>query len=316
MITYTTWSESGGVGKTTFAVNLAAAHTRRGYNTLVIDLDCQDGGLTDHLGKLELRYQNPETNLVQHMAQETDAPLEDITETHHPDGFDFIPSHDMMRHIDRKLAAREELTEGYDKNEALRHVIERNNLDNKYDVLIVDPPTKPSPELRNAMFATRNILAPLEVTAKGETSVTGIIGEKQSLEHDLEINIGFYGIVPNNVQNTTIAANALENVHNIETADVAPIVIGERGALFGGAWDAEMSIFSFAERKKDRLRSYERPTLQKMQYLADIITNDVVPHETALEDLGAVVKRPSETRIHDEFKQTDAATVEKASGDA
>ncbi len=46
MLTYTTYSEAGGIGKTTLSAHLAAAHARAGRDVLVIDGDPQDGSLS------------------------------------------------------------------------------------------------------------------------------------------------------------------------------------------------------------------------------------------------------------------------------
>jgi len=46
MITSVVYSESGGTYKTTMTANLAVALERMGQNTLVIDLDPQEGNLT------------------------------------------------------------------------------------------------------------------------------------------------------------------------------------------------------------------------------------------------------------------------------
>ncbi len=43
MLAYSTYSEAGGVGKTTTAANLAVAHARAGLKPLVIPLDPQEG---------------------------------------------------------------------------------------------------------------------------------------------------------------------------------------------------------------------------------------------------------------------------------
>lgn len=323
MLTYTTWSESGGVGKTTFAVNLAAAHERRGYDVLVIDMDSQDGGFTDHTGMLDLKYENPTNNIVEHMVEQATGEFDEIIHTHPVDGFDFIPSHDVMRYLGEKLSARANLSKGreaFEPNHALRRLLEKQSVHEQYDILIVDPPTKPSPELRNTMYATRNILAPLEVSSKGETSINGVKSEKNSLEDDLEVDIGVYGLVPNEVSGqSNIGQNSLKRIQESQSKLLSPIVIGERESLLGGAWDASMSAFSFAEREKDRLYSRERDTLQKLQYLADIITDDVDQQEMAPEDMGDVVKRPTEHRIHDDFKEQEEdeehAAADTATGD-
>jgi len=46
MITAVVYSESGGTYKTTMTANLAVAFERMGLNTLVLDLDPQEGNLT------------------------------------------------------------------------------------------------------------------------------------------------------------------------------------------------------------------------------------------------------------------------------
>jgi len=50
MLTYSTYSEAGGVGKTTTAANLAVAHARAGLKPLVVPLDPQDGDLSRLFG--------------------------------------------------------------------------------------------------------------------------------------------------------------------------------------------------------------------------------------------------------------------------
>jgi chromosome partitioning protein len=224
-----------------------------------------------------------------------------------------------MRYIDEKLTAREQLSKGRDEfipDHALRRLLEKHNVHKDYTVLIVDPPTKPSPELRNAMFATRNILSPLEVSSKGETSIRGVRGEKKSLENDLGIQIGVHGIVPNGVdQNSNISEEAYNRIRETQDKVLAPIEVRERGALFSGAWDAHMSAFSFAEREKDRLYNRDRGTLKKLQYLADTITDDVDQTEGTPEDMEDVVKRPTQHRIHDDFKQDMSGGTDTATGD-
>lgn len=308
--TYTTWAESGGVGKTTFAMNLAAAHSRNGYRTLVIDLDTQDGGLTDHAGLLGEKQTTDRNNLRDHILGRAEGELEDIIHTHPEDEFDIIPTHARMRNLATKLQKMEDVNEdyGYNKSHQLRKLIEREGL-HKYDVIIVDPPAKPSVELKNALYATRNIVSPVEVTPKGNTSVGGILDERKALENELEISIGVYGVVLNDVtEKSSITRKIREEIMEKQEVEFAAVEIRHREALLNGAWNAKMSAFSYGERKKGRLYDRERVTLQKFQYLADLITGDVDPEETSVSDLGEVVERPTEHRIAEQFKEKESTS--------
>lgn len=309
--TYTTWSESGGVGKTTFAVNMAAAHARNGYDVLTIDLDNQDGGLTDHAGFLNRKHETETDDLVEHMTRRSNDPLGEIIHTHPIDGFDLIPTHDSMRNLKDMLQKAVGYYEGSNNpmnpDAALREVLERHNIHEDYDVLIIDPPTKPSPELRNALYATRNILAPVEASEKGKTSIGGTNAEKNALEDDLGIDIGVFGIIPNNVGGKAkVSTEAHKVIQESQVFPLAPIVIKEREALFGGAWGANMSVFSYVEREKDRFYPYEKDTLRQIQYLANVITGDIDPESVNPEEIPVPVTRPSEHRIAEKFKQPDA----------
>ena len=144
MQTYTLWSEAGGVGKTTLSVNLAAAHARRGYDVLVVDLDPQDAGLTDHVGAGEHKHDG-EDNLVRHMIDKPRGPFADlIVET--DEGFDLVPSHDTMARLGQLLRRAEEMAEqmdgddSFDPSKRLFEVLQGYGVQSEYDILLVDCP--------------------------------------------------------------------------------------------------------------------------------------------------------------------------------
>lgn len=80
MLAYTTYSEAGGVGKTTTAANLAVAHARAGLKPLVVPLDPQDGDLSRLFGVDDERT-NSVDNLVRHMSQRPKGPFADLIRT-------------------------------------------------------------------------------------------------------------------------------------------------------------------------------------------------------------------------------------------
>ena len=67
MIALTVYAESGGSHKTTVATNLAVAYERMGLDTLVIDLDPQEGNVSYIFDAHEGRDDEDADNLVRHL---------------------------------------------------------------------------------------------------------------------------------------------------------------------------------------------------------------------------------------------------------
>lgn len=289
MIPYTIWSEAGGVGKTTLATNLARAHTNAGQDTLVIDMDPQDGGLTHHFGLDGTKRDADVDNLVLHMIGREKGPFDDLIRS--TEGVDVIPSHNMLGNLTdllEKAAALEEDTNPdpdyqFEKEKQLRRVLVDADVPSKYDVLIIDPPATEGQHLYNAVYATSNLLIPFEPSPKGEKSVDGLRDVIGGLESELEdIDVGVLGAVPNKVKRTNVNQKYLDVLEQ-EDLPVAPVSIGERGSMLGDAWDEQVSAYELAENDAYRdLRDYEQPTLEKFDELATFITEKfATPEATA-----------------------------------
>ncbi|MCU4744690.1 ParA family protein [Halobacteria archaeon AArc-m2/3/4] len=287
MIPYTVWSEAGGVGKTTFAVNLARAHARQGQRVLAIDMDPQDGGLTHHFGVDENKADSESDNLVLHMIERGYGPFEDIIEPAE-EGVDVIPSHNMLERLEEMLTKNAELEEGtnpdsdyvYPKEKQLRRVLVDSGVINEYDTLIVDPPATTGQHLYNSVYSTSNLLIPFEPSPKGGKSIDGLRDVVNGLEDTLEdIEVGVLGAVPNRTKGTNINEKYVAKLEE-EELPIAPISIGERGSMLGDAWDNQVSIFELAENDAYRsLRDYEEPTLDQFDQLAEHITKQFEPTE-------------------------------------
>jgi len=94
MITAVVYSESGGTYKTTMTANIAVALERMGQNTLVLDLDPQEGNLTSLFDVGERRGDPDADNLVKHILDMPDGDFHDLIETT-AEGVDIIPSRDI-----------------------------------------------------------------------------------------------------------------------------------------------------------------------------------------------------------------------------
>ena len=167
MLTYTTYSEAGGVGKTTLASNLAAAHTEQGRDVLVIDLDPQQGSLTYLLDIPVSRDDDEADNIARHLIDHPRGDFPDlIQET--PFEFDVVPSHNMLENLPQLLTQAQEMAENlgddFSPNDQLRQVLADANIPNEYDTVIVDPPATAGPHLYNRYF-------PTGVRSRGEASL-------------------------------------------------------------------------------------------------------------------------------------------------
>ncbi|MDB2249760.1 ParA family protein [Halorubrum ezzemoulense] len=269
MLTYTTYSEAGGVGKTTLASNLADAHGQHDRDVLVIDLDPQNGSLTYLLGVDAPREDSNADNIARHLIDRPKGAFEDlILET--PFGFDLVPSHNMLENLADLLARAasmaEDLGEEFERHDQLRQVLLNADIPEKYDTIVVDPPATAGPHLYNAIGATRSLVIPLEPTGKGMQSIEGLQDVVQGFEETVGVTVGVLAVVPNGVGRTTDQQRYLTRIR--ELGYDAPVAIGERSSLFEGCWDKQTTAFAYVNEYRSRKRDHEMETLDQLHELA------------------------------------------------
>ena len=269
MLTYTTYSEAGGVGKTTLASNLADAHGQHDRDVLVIDLDPQNGSLTYLLGVDAPRDDSNADNIARHLIDRPKGTFEDlILETSF--GFDLVPSHNMLENLADLLARAasmaEDLDEEFERHDQLRQVLLNADIPEKYDTIVVDPPATAGPHLYNAIGATRSLVIPLEPTGKGMQSIEGLQDVVQGFEETVGVTVGVLAVVPNGVGRTTDQQHYLTRIR--ELGYDAPVAIGERSSLFEGCWDKQTTAFAYVNEYRSRKRDHEMETLEQLHELA------------------------------------------------
>ena len=266
----TLWSESGGVGKTTMATNVAAALARRDERVLVIDLDPQLGSLTDHVG-----YQDLKTGDEEHLGDVLLDEEKDVESLIVETGdFDLVPSHEGLANIESEMAARNTSLREFQLRSALKSVA------GEYDYFVVDPPATLNVLVDNALVAARNVLIPIELTRKGSISIEGLEDTLDSMERgfqkfDDDFDLGILAVVPNEVGDSNIYRETREE---LETAGkpVTPFGVRKRDVL-KEAWKRQMNVFEFAESDETRdLREYEEDLLTNFEHLARIVERGTV----------------------------------------
>ncbi|GGK84687.1 ParA family protein [Haloarcula sebkhae] len=281
MLAYTTYSEAGGVGKTTTAANLAHAHAQNGLKTLVIDLDPQEASISYIFGVDDDRDDGAADNLVRHMVGRGKGSFVDlIREDTGVENLDVIPAHNMLSSLDTTMRRAKETEEQMNpdaewvEEEQLYQLLGRNDIHEAYDAIICDPQASEGQGLYNAVMVTQTVLIPVELSGKGSLSIDGLEQLVDGLEDNLGIEVGVLGIVPVAFGDTTGQQQHLATLEEDVDYDV-PAVFRKRESLMQEMWDARATAYQVAEDAyKDgekgvrRVPDREHATLEKYDDLA------------------------------------------------
>lgn len=178
-ITISILNHKGGVGKTTTAVNLAAALQIKDKRVLVIDLDGQ-ANLTESLG---LSIEEEKT-IYGAMKGEYPLPLVE-TNT----GLTLVPSC-----LDLS-AAESELINEPGREMILKQLIHKNTETSKFDYIIIDCPPSLGLLTLNALTASDKLIIPVQaefLAIRGMAKITNVIG---IVQERLNPNLDIAGIV-------------------------------------------------------------------------------------------------------------------------
>ena len=296
MITAVVYSESGGTYKTTMTANIAVALERMGKNTLMLDLDPQEGNLTSLFDVGKHRSDPDADNLVKHILDMPDGDFHDLIETT-AEGVDIIPSHDMLgdftSNLEQKISyetgVQNMSREEYPRFELLYELLwNKQGLHEEYDAVLIDPNARAEDLLYNAIFALRTLVAPVKPAGKGNLSLEGLEELVGNMESQLDIEIGLSCVVPSGVGQTNAHQQYQQQFENTE-AFATPITIGNRDSLMDAMWEARGSAFKVVEERwktferdgkmvsesgQRRVRDREIETLQKLYELAWFIATD------------------------------------------
>ena len=264
-----TWSESGGVGKTTTAINLGAALGRRGDDVLLVDLDPQPASLTAAAGHPAAKTADGPTvtDVLLGDAAGGGGDLRGLVIEDEP--FDLVPGHESLASLESTARAEGISTAEFLLRSALAPVAE------DYDHVIVDPPATLNLLVDNALIATGNVLVPMEMTRKGEQSIGGVLDTVQALESQLQraqpdFSLRVIGVLPNRVEGSSLNQSVRETLTaEVDGASLLPVTVPDYNVL-EHSWDAGLDIFRYAE--QHGLRAYQESLLDAYTDLAAVIT--------------------------------------------
>lgn len=299
-ITYTVYSESGGIHKSTWTANLAAAHARQGFDTLVIDLDHQAANLT-YLFDVGTGRDDPDAdNLVRHVLDRPNGPFDDLIHST-DEGIDVLPAHDMLEEFTELLLQRERFEEdigdSFNRYEQLHRVLwSENRVQDDYDVVIIDPNARAENMLFNAIYATRTLVAPTKPAGKGSKSLDGLDDLLYGMAENLGIDVGVAAVILSGVGNTTTHQRYVEVIEDEYGVAAA---VGDRESMMDEMWDAQGSAFKVVEEAwhdgepgERRHRDRELETLHSIIDIAGHLTDEfgVEPPRQAELNIGEAIQ--------------------------
>jgi chromosome partitioning protein len=225
-------NQKGGVGKTTTAINLAAAFARMGKSVLLLDLDPQANSSISFLDPLEVDRSAYE------MIMDGQGSMEESIYRTPIKGLDIIPSRINMAKLESKLVG------DFDAPFRLKDRLE--SLRARYEVIVIDTPPTLGLITVNALVASTHVLIPIQSSYFALEGTDDLLETIEKVKARPNPNLLVLGVVVTlHDKRTTLAREVQEQIRRVFGSKTFETVITKSVRLEESPAYKE-SIFTFA----------------------------------------------------------------------
>ncbi|ERG98261.1 MAG: ATPase involved in chromosome partitioning [Haloquadratum sp. J07HQX50] len=255
-------NEKGGVGKTTTAINVAGALSAEGVEVLFIDLDAQ-GNATTALGS-DSAYTDDSLSMYDLLTDVgKQSAVSRVIRSH--EEFDVLPSHVQM------FDAQSELQTAMRGRERMWMLFEE--IDAKYEFVIVDTPPSLSLLTDNALLACRRVLIPALAEASSKHAIDILLDHFAAIEQGYGVSIDNLGFIVNKIE-VDGEANRLVKWFQSEFDTDSNVWNIRNRVTLKRAWAEGNSIFDYKE-DSDMSEQYTEIATHLRQYKASFSQNSL-----------------------------------------
>lgn len=236
-------NQKGGVGKTTTAINLAAALAQKGFTTLLLDLDPQ--------GNASLSYLDPEqiqTSVYEALVEDGKT-LRDAVHKTNLKHLDVIPARISLAKFESKLLG--DIDSHFRLKDRLKPLVK------DYQYIVMDTPPTLGLMTVNALVAATHLLVPIQSSYFALEGTDDLLETVEKIRARPNPNLEFLGVVITIHDKRTILGRDIRNhIKEVFGAKVFRTIISRSVRLEESPAYKE-PIFSFAPNSSGALEYYK-----------------------------------------------------------